>query len=57
MVIPVSLRLLLKGKIRRKPLLLVDEGMTPRSSIFGYPVPAKEEARSKNTRSPQGPAL
>jgi hypothetical protein len=26
-----------------------DEGMTPRSSIFAYPVPAKEEARSKDT--------
>jgi hypothetical protein len=25
-----------------------DEGMTPRSSIFAYPVPAKEEARSKS---------
>jgi hypothetical protein len=35
----------------------VDEGMTPRSSIFAYPVPAKEEAHSKDTRSPQGPAL
>jgi hypothetical protein len=35
----------------------VDEGMTPRSSIFAYPVPAKEEARSKDTKSPQGPAL
>jgi hypothetical protein len=34
-----------------------DEGMTPRSSIFAYPVPAKEEARSKDTRSPQGPTL
>jgi hypothetical protein len=34
-----------------------DEGMTPRSSIFAYPVPAKEKARSKDTRSPQGPAL
>jgi hypothetical protein len=34
-----------------------DEGMTPRSSIFAYPVPAKKEARSKDTRSPQGPAL
>jgi hypothetical protein len=34
-----------------------DEGMIPRSSIFAYPVPAKEEARSKDTRSPQGPAL
>jgi hypothetical protein len=34
-----------------------DEGMTPRTSIFAYPVPAKEEARSKDTRSPQGPAL
>jgi hypothetical protein len=32
-----------------------DEGMTPRSSILVYPVPAKEEARSKDTRSPQGP--
>jgi hypothetical protein len=38
-------------------LLLVDKGMTPRSSIFAYLVPAKEEARSKVTRSPQGPAL
>jgi hypothetical protein len=27
----------------------VDEGMTPRSSILVYLVPAKEEARSKNT--------
>jgi hypothetical protein len=36
---------------------LADEGMTPRSSIFAYLVPAKEEARSKDTRSPQGPAL
>jgi hypothetical protein len=26
-----------------------DEGMTPRSSMFAYPVPAKEEARSKDT--------
>jgi hypothetical protein len=26
-----------------------DEGMTPRSSIFAYPVPAKEEAHSKDT--------
>jgi hypothetical protein len=34
-----------------------DEGMTPRSSILVYLVPAKEEARSKNTRSPQGPTL
>jgi hypothetical protein len=34
-----------------------DEGMTPRSSIFAYLVPAKEEARSKDTRSPPGPAL
>jgi hypothetical protein len=34
-----------------------DEGMTPQSSIFAYPVPTKEEARSKDTRSPQGPAL
>jgi hypothetical protein len=32
-----------------------DEGMTPRSSIFAYLVPAKEEARSKDTQSPQGP--
>jgi hypothetical protein len=31
---------------------IVDEGMTPRSSIFAYLVPAKEEARSKDTRSP-----
>jgi hypothetical protein len=38
-------------------LFNTDEGMTPRSSIFAYPVPAKEEARSKDTRSPQGPAL
>jgi hypothetical protein len=43
---------LLKGEDK-----LVDEGMTPRSSIFAYPVPAKKEARSKDTRSPQGPAL
>jgi hypothetical protein len=35
----------------------VDEGMTPRSSIFAYPVFAKEEARSTDTRSPQSPAL
>jgi hypothetical protein len=35
----------------------IDEGMTPRSLIFAYPVPAKEEAHSKDTRSPQGPAL
>jgi hypothetical protein len=34
-----------------------DEGMTPRSSIFAYLVPAKEEARSKDTRSPPGPSL
>jgi hypothetical protein len=34
-----------------------DEGMTPRSSIFAYLVPAKEEARSKDTRSPPGLAL
>jgi hypothetical protein len=38
-------------------LRMIDEGMTPRSSIFAYLVPAKEEARSKDTRSPQGPAL
>jgi hypothetical protein len=38
-------------------LRMSDEGMTPRSSIFAYLVPAKEEARSKDTRSPQGPAL
>jgi hypothetical protein len=37
--------------------MLPDEGMTPRSSIFAYPIPAKEEARSKDTRSPQCPAL
>jgi hypothetical protein len=37
--------------------IIADEGMTPRSSIFTYPVPAKEEVRSKDTRSPQGPAL
>jgi hypothetical protein len=36
---------------------VLDEGMTPRSSIFAYPVPAKEEARSKDTQSPQGPTL
>jgi hypothetical protein len=36
---------------------VTDEGMTPRSSIFAYLVPAKEEARSKDTRSPQGPTL
>jgi hypothetical protein len=30
--------------------------MTPRSSMFAYLVPAKEEARSKDTWSPQGPA-
>jgi hypothetical protein len=35
----------------------VDEGMTPRSSIFAYLVPAKEEARSKDTQSPQGPTF
>jgi transposase InsO family protein len=35
---------------------LDDEGMTPRSLIFAYPVPTKEEARSKDTRSPQGPS-
>jgi hypothetical protein len=29
--------------------LLGDEGMTPRSSILAYLVPAKEEARSKDT--------
>jgi hypothetical protein len=34
-----------------------DEGMIPRSSILAYLVSAKEEARSKVTRSPQGPAL
>jgi hypothetical protein len=34
-----------------------DEGMTPRSSMFAYLVPAKEEACSKDTRSPPGPAL
>jgi hypothetical protein len=34
-----------------------DEGMASRSSIFAYLVPAKEEARSKDTRSPQGPTL
>jgi hypothetical protein len=28
---------------------LADEGMTPRSSILAYLVPAKEEARSKDT--------
>jgi hypothetical protein len=31
---------------------LSDEGMTPRSSILAYLVPAKEEARSKDTQSP-----
>jgi hypothetical protein len=34
-----------------------DEGMTPWSSILAYLVPAKEEAHSKVTQSPQGPAL
>jgi hypothetical protein len=38
-------------------IMALDEGMTPRSSIFAYLVPAKEEARSRDTRSPQGPAL
>jgi hypothetical protein len=33
----------------RDPLTLADEGMTPRSSMFAYLVPAKEEARSKDT--------
>jgi hypothetical protein len=42
------------GEIRNR---CGDEGMTPRSSIFAYLVPAKEEARSRDTRSPQGPAL
>jgi hypothetical protein len=37
--------------------MLIDEGMTPRVLILAYPVPAKEEARSKDTQSPQGPAL
>jgi hypothetical protein len=31
--------------------------MTPRFLILIYPVPAKEEARSKDTRNPQGPTL
>jgi hypothetical protein len=44
----------MKNMIRRK---ICDEGMTPRSSILAYLVPAKEEARSKVTQSPQGPAL
>jgi hypothetical protein len=39
------------------PSLVSDEGVTPQSSIFAYPVPVKEEARLKDTRSPQGPAL
>jgi hypothetical protein len=30
-------------------LMMSDEGMTPRSSIFAYLVPTKEEARSKDT--------
>jgi hypothetical protein len=30
-------------------LSMIDEGMTPRSSILVYLVPAKEEARSKDT--------
>jgi hypothetical protein len=42
-----------KSSLSMKPS---DEGMTTRSSIFAYLVPAKEEARSKDTRSPQGPA-
>jgi hypothetical protein len=37
--------------------MMCDEGMTPRSSIFDYPVPAKEEARSKDTKSLQDPTL
>jgi hypothetical protein len=37
--------------------IVLDEGMTPRSLILVYPVPAKEEARSKDTWSPLGPAL
>jgi hypothetical protein len=37
--------------------IFCDEGMTPLSSILAYLVPAKEEARSKDTQSPQGPAL
>jgi hypothetical protein len=41
----------------KKSCLACDEGMTPRFSIFAYLVLAKEEARSKDTRSPQGPAL
>jgi hypothetical protein len=40
-----------------RPARTSDEGMTPRSSIFAYLVPAKEEARSKDTRSPQSLAL
>jgi hypothetical protein len=40
-----------------RQMLMVDEGMTPRSSMFANLVPAKEEACSKDTRSPQGPAL
>jgi hypothetical protein len=42
---------------RGLPLFPSDEGMTPRSLMFAYLVPAKEEARSKDTRSSQGPAL
>jgi hypothetical protein len=44
-------------EMHRRMSTMGDEGMTPRSSIFAYPVPAKEEARSKDTWSPQGPAL
>jgi hypothetical protein len=29
-------------------IYVIDEGMTPRSSILAYLVPAKEEARSKD---------
>jgi hypothetical protein len=36
MVILVSLKLLLERKIKRKPLSLVDEGITNRPSTFAY---------------------
>jgi hypothetical protein len=35
--------------MQRYEQTITDEGMTPWPSIFAYPVPAKEEARSKDT--------
>jgi hypothetical protein len=53
-----TMALLWEGdKAWRGVLMGIDEGMTPRSSMFAYLVPAKEEAHSKDTRSPQGLAL